>query len=141
MGRLSVGATFPLEAKFGVGKSAGTRNAILISLMSPSSLALSPRSVSIDAAGRGRICNPRAPTGRLGGRQSGEGAATPDPGCSGETDESERKRKPAPPKRCFVGTSFRRSSDDDEPYQDREARCRGGRAKQAPARARRRPRS
>src|ERR1700704_6199797 len=79
MGRLSVGATFPLEAKFGVGKSAGTRNAILISLMSPSSLALPPRSVSIDAAGRGRICNPRAPTGRLGGRQSGEGAATPDP--------------------------------------------------------------
>src|ERR1700731_2668550 len=40
MGRLSVGATFQLGGKFGVGKSGGTRNAILISLTSPSSLAL-----------------------------------------------------------------------------------------------------
>src|SRR5207248_4461521 len=40
MGRLSVGATFQLGAKFGVGYPGGTRNAILISLMSPSSLAL-----------------------------------------------------------------------------------------------------
>src|SRR5690242_2785492 len=40
MGRLSVGATFQLGAKFGVGYSGGTLNASLISLMSPSSLAL-----------------------------------------------------------------------------------------------------
>src|SRR5438128_2645967 len=40
MGKLSVGATFQLGGKFGVGYSGGTRNAILISLTSPSSLAL-----------------------------------------------------------------------------------------------------
>src|SRR5438045_3613112 len=40
MGRLSVGATFQLGGKFGVGYSGGTRKGILISLTSPSSLAL-----------------------------------------------------------------------------------------------------
>src|SRR5438477_3413685 len=40
MGKLSVGATFQLGGKFGVGYSGGTRKAILISLTSPSSLAL-----------------------------------------------------------------------------------------------------
>src|SRR5437763_12172844 len=40
MGKLSVGATFQLGGKFGVGYSGGTQNAILISLTSPSSLAL-----------------------------------------------------------------------------------------------------
>src|SRR5436190_2107304 len=40
MGRRSVGATFQLGGKFGVGYSGGTRKAILIWLMSPSSLAL-----------------------------------------------------------------------------------------------------
>jgi hypothetical protein len=39
MGRLSVGATFQLGAKFGVGYSGGIRNAILISDTSVSSLA------------------------------------------------------------------------------------------------------
>src|SRR5262249_49200670 len=40
IGKLSVGATFQLGGRFGVGYSGGTRNAILISLTSPSSLAL-----------------------------------------------------------------------------------------------------
>src|SRR2546421_2228951 len=40
VGKLSVGATFQLGGKFGVGYSGGTRKAILISLTSPSSLAL-----------------------------------------------------------------------------------------------------
>src|SRR5580700_1581397 len=39
IGRLSVGATFQLGAKFGVGYSGGIRNAILISETSVSSLA------------------------------------------------------------------------------------------------------
>src|ERR1700722_5275543 len=38
MGRLSVGATFQLGAKFGAGRSGGMRNAILISLKSVESL-------------------------------------------------------------------------------------------------------
>jgi hypothetical protein len=40
MGRLSVGATFQLGAKFGAGYSGGIRNAILISDTSVSSLAV-----------------------------------------------------------------------------------------------------
>src|SRR5881394_2861116 len=54
MGRLSVGATFQLGAKFGVGYSGGIRNAILISDMSVSSLARPHmwRTLSLAVAGR-----------------------------------------------------------------------------------------
>src|SRR3984893_13593656 len=71
IGRLSVGATFQLGAKFGVGYSGGIRNAILISETSVSSLArphiryLSrPHTKRSYAYEIGRECRERQPLAR-----------------------------------------------------------------------------